>query len=79
MLVNGDRHSPKDLESQPSSTQLQYDDPDSTTAREMVMARMKGEKIDPKRMGMKEKTATISDFVPRTTRRMGRDRAGAIR
>jgi DNA replication regulator DPB11 len=64
----------KDVDSQPPSTQLQYEDPDSTEAREMVMARMMG-KVPPK-TGLKEKAVTIGDFMDksRTTRRNGRER-----
>ncbi|KUJ22125.1 uncharacterized protein LY89DRAFT_715108 [Mollisia scopiformis] len=72
MLVNGDRQRLENLDSQPSSTQVQYDDPESTTAREIVMARMNGEKIEPKRAGLKEKAATIGGAGARTTRRTAR-------
>jgi len=61
MLMNGDKFVGKDVDSQPPPTQLQYEDPDSTEAREMVMARMKGEKAQ--RKGLKEKAVTIGDFV----------------
>lgn len=65
----------KDVDSQPPSTQLQYEDPDSTEAREMLMARMMGEKVQPKK-GMKEKAVTVGDFMDksRMTRRTGRER-----
>ncbi|CZR57313.1 related to S-M checkpoint control protein Rad4p [Phialocephala subalpina] len=45
LLVNGDKNEVEDMESQPPSTQLQYDDPESTTAREIVMARSKAAAI----------------------------------
>lgn len=81
MLVNGDKNEAENMESQPPSTQLQYDDPESTTAREIVMARSKGEKIDPKKIKPKERAVTVGDFAPmgRTTRRAGRDRGGTLR
>lgn len=81
LLVNGDKNEVENMESQAPSTQLQYDDPESTTAREIVMARSKGEKIDLKKIGLKERAATLGDFAPigRTRRRTGRDRGGALR
>ncbi|KAF8852303.1 BRCT domain-containing protein [Acephala macrosclerotiorum] len=81
LLVNGDKNEVENLESQLPSTQLQYDDPGSTTAREIVMARSKGEKIDPKKIGLKDRAVTVGDFAPmgRTTRRAGRDRGGPLR
>jgi DNA replication regulator DPB11 len=67
------------VDSQPPATQLQYEDPDSTEAREMVMTRMMGEKAPPK-TGLKEKAVTVGDFMDksRTTRRNGRER-GSLR
>ncbi|KAK6581471.1 hypothetical protein PZA11_006162 [Diplocarpon coronariae] len=69
MLLNGDRP-PEGVGSQPPATQLQYEDPDSTEAREIVMAKMRGEKVQ-KRSGMREKTITLGDIAeqPRATRR----------
>jgi DNA replication regulator DPB11 len=76
MLINGDRNINKDIDSQPPATQLEYDDPDSTEARNMLMARMMGEKLDTGRKAIKEKAVTVGDFVekPRTTRRSGKER-----
>jgi DNA replication regulator DPB11 len=73
--MHGGVHKEKDMDSQPPSTQLQYEDPDSTEAREMVIARMMGGKVQPKK-GMKEKAVTVGDFMDksRTTRRTGRER-----
>jgi len=77
LLMHGDRHVEKDVDSQPPATQLQYEDPDSTEAREMVMARMMGDKAPPK-TGLKEKAVTVGDFMDksRTVRRNGRERGG---
>jgi DNA replication regulator DPB11 len=74
LLLHGNGHLNEDEDSQPPSTQLQYEDPDSTEAREMVMARMMGEKVQPKKTGLKEKTVTVGDFMEksRATRRVGR-------
>ena len=74
LLLHGNGHVNKDVDSQPPSTQLQYEDPDSTEAREIVMARMMGETVQPKKSGLKEKAVTVGDFVDksRTTRRTGR-------
>ncbi|PBP25377.1 BRCT domain-containing protein [Diplocarpon rosae] len=72
MLLNGDRP-PEDVDFQPPATQLQYEDPDSTEAREIVMAKMRGEKVQ-KRSGIREKTITLGDIAeqPRPTRRAAR-------
>jgi DNA replication regulator DPB11 len=74
LLLHGNGHLNQNVDSQPPSTQLQYEDPDSTEAREMVMARMMGQKVQPKKAGLKEKVVTVGDFrdKPRTTRRTGR-------
>jgi DNA replication regulator DPB11 len=74
LLLHGNGPVNKDVDSQPPSTQLQYEDPDSTEAREMVMARMMGEKVQPKKYSLKEKTITVGDFMDRsrTTRRTGK-------
>ncbi|KAI0999518.1 hypothetical protein K3495_g8679 [Podosphaera aphanis] len=47
--------------SQLSSTQLEYEDPDSTVARELVMARMRGEVIDLTKVRKFERKRTIGD------------------
>ncbi|KAK0128600.1 hypothetical protein ONS95_000563 [Cadophora gregata] len=75
MLLNGDK-STEDVDSQPPATQLQYEDTESKEAREVLMAKMRGEKID--RKGLKERVVTLADFAdqPRSTRRTGR---GALR
>jgi DNA replication regulator DPB11 len=75
LLMHGGGHVEKDVDSQPPSTQLQYEDPDSTEAREMVMARMMGEKVQPKK-GMKEKAVTVGDFMDksRSNQRTRRER-----
>ncbi|KAL2075597.1 hypothetical protein VTL71DRAFT_540 [Oculimacula yallundae] len=68
MLLNGDK--PTEAEdSQPPATQLQYEDTDSNEAREILMAKMRGQKLE--RKGIKEKTVTLGDYKdqPRTTRR----------
>jgi DNA replication regulator DPB11 len=64
LIAGHDRNKEKELESQPSSTQLQYDDPESKEYKERVMARMLGEKVDPKtRKGLtKEKGLTLGDI-----------------
>jgi DNA replication regulator DPB11 len=74
LLLHGNGAVNKDVDSQPPSTQLQYEDPDSTEAREMVMARMMGEKVQPKKYSLKEKAITVGDFMDRsrTTRRTGK-------
>jgi DNA replication regulator DPB11 len=74
LLLHGSSHFNKDMDSQPPSTQLQYEDPDSTEAREIVMARMMGEKVQPKKTGLKERAVTVGDLTDtsRTTRRAGR-------
>lgn len=74
MLLHSNGHLQNDVDSQPPSTQLQYEDPDSTEAREMVMARMMGEKVQSKKTGWKEKVVTVGDLMDtsRTTRRAGR-------
>lgn len=75
---NGDREIEEDL---PSSTQLQYEDPESREYKERVMARMLGEKIDEKRIRRKERVATIADgdVGERPPRRRGRPPAGGLR
>jgi DNA replication regulator DPB11 len=74
LLLHGNGHLNEDEDSQPPSTQLQYEDPDSTEAREMVMARMMGGKVQPKKTGLREKAVTVGDFMEksRATRRAGR-------
>ncbi|EKD19910.1 BRCT domain-containing protein [Drepanopeziza brunnea f. sp. 'multigermtubi' MB_m1] len=69
MLLNGDK-APAGVERQPPATQLQYEDPESTEAREMVMAKMRGEKVQ-RRSGIKEKAITLGDVgqLGRPTRR----------
>jgi DNA replication regulator DPB11 len=63
MNVGNDRNAEKDIDSQPPATQLQYDDPESKEYKERVMARMLGEKVDPKRKGLtKEKGITLGDI-----------------
>jgi DNA replication regulator DPB11 len=64
----------------PSSTQLQYEDPESREYKERVMARMLGEKVDEERIRgrRKERVATIGDgdLGERPLRRRGRLPAG---
>jgi len=74
LLLHGNNHFNKDVDSQPPSTQLQYEDPDSTEAREIVIARMMGEKVKPKKSALKERAVTVGDLTDtsRTTRRAGR-------
>lgn len=69
MLLTGDKP-PDGIESQPPATQLQYEDPDSTEARQAVMAKMRGEKVQ-RRSGVREKAITLGDLgdVGRPTRR----------
>jgi DNA replication regulator DPB11 len=72
-----DRNTNKNIESQPPMTQLEYEDPQSTEYKERVMARMLGEKVDPKRKGLtKEKGITLGDISegmkPRARRNAGR-------
>lgn len=73
MLMNKDKPAEQE-DSQPPATQLQYDDPDSTEARNIVMAKMMGEKIENRRSGLKEKAVTLGSYkeAPRTTRRAAR-------
>ncbi|KAH7342735.1 hypothetical protein BKA65DRAFT_552354 [Rhexocercosporidium sp. MPI-PUGE-AT-0058] len=73
MLLNGDKPT-EAADSQPPATQLQYEDTDSNEAREVLMAKMRGQKVE--RKGLKEKTVTLGDYVdqPRTTRRTARGR-----
>jgi DNA replication regulator DPB11 len=77
IFLNGDRSMDKDVDSQPPSTQLQYEDPESAEVTERVMARMLGEKLPLKRTGLKKKAITITsvaDLEPRarTTRQRAR-------
>lgn len=69
MLLNGDKAG-EGVDSQPPATQLQYEDPDSTEAREMVMAKMRGEKVE-RRSGVRQKAVTLGNFgdSARVTRR----------
>ncbi|KAH9216878.1 hypothetical protein DL95DRAFT_445016 [Leptodontidium sp. 2 PMI_412] len=68
MLLNGDKPT-EAADSQPPATQLQYEDTESNEAREVLMAKMRGQKVE--RKGLKEKTVTLGDYVeqPRATRR----------
>ncbi|CZT41048.1 related to S-M checkpoint control protein Rad4p [Rhynchosporium secalis] len=68
MLLNGDKPT-EAVDSQPPATQLQYEDTESNEAREILMAKMRGQKVE--RKGIKEKTVTLGDYTeqPRTTRR----------
>ncbi|KAG4435803.1 hypothetical protein IFR05_008724 [Cadophora sp. M221] len=68
MLLNGDKPT-EAVDSQPPATQLQYEDTESNEAREVLMAKMRGQKVE--RKGLKEKTVTLGDYVeqPRPTRR----------
>jgi DNA replication regulator DPB11 len=76
MFLNGDRKMEKDNESQPPSTQLQYADEESAEVTERVMARMLGEKLPPKRSGLKQKAITITSVSDLETRaRSTRQRA----
>jgi DNA replication regulator DPB11 len=68
MFLNGDRSMDKDIDSQPPSTQLQYEDPESAEVTERVMARMLGEKLPPKRTGLKKKAITITSLADMETR-----------
>lgn len=72
LLMNGDRRDEEEQDSCPPATQLQYDDPDSTEAKEMLRARMMGQKRE-KRKGL-EKAITLGDGVgkARNTRRAGK-------
>lgn len=74
LLLHGGENVNTNVDIQPPSTQLQYEDPDSTEARKMVMARMLGETVVPKKKGLKEKAVTVGDFMDtsRTTRRTGK-------
>lgn len=77
--ADGDRAQEED-EKLPPPTQIQYDDPDSKDFKEQVMARMMGEKLDPKK---REKAVTIGDVAEwsKTTasRRSTRDKGGRER
>ncbi|RKF62272.1 S-M checkpoint control protein rad4 [Erysiphe neolycopersici] len=63
MLLNGDRAWMPNIENNNlPSTQLQYEDPDSTVAREVIMARMRGEVIDFETVKKLENKRTMSAF-----------------
>ncbi|SZF02380.1 unnamed protein product [Blumeria hordei] len=63
-------------QSQPPSTQLGYEDPDSVMARELVMARMRGDIIDVNKIRKLEKRETIQGLgeslilAPRSRKRI---------
>lgn len=73
-----DRDIHQELESQPASTQLEYEDPQSRAYKERVMARMLGEDVVPQRKGLAEKAITLGDLSdsmqmqPRGRRNAGR-------
>ncbi|RKF79060.1 S-M checkpoint control protein rad4 [Golovinomyces cichoracearum] len=62
MLINGDRTLTNNDENNPPSTQLQYEDPDSTVARELIMARMRGEIVDVEKLNIMNKKETVGIF-----------------
>lgn len=60
MLMNGDKARMINTDDhQFSSTQLEYEDPDSLVAREVIMARMRGEFIDIEKIRNPEKKAIM--------------------
>ncbi|RKF79785.1 S-M checkpoint control protein rad4 [Golovinomyces cichoracearum] len=75
MLINGDRTLTNIDENNLPSTQLQYEDPDSTVARELIMARMRGEVVDIEKLKILNKKETVGIFdgtdlkVPRSRKR----------
>lgn len=76
MLLNGDRTlMTNNDENNLPSTQLQYEDPDSTVARELIMARMRGEVVDVEKLKVLKKKETVGIFdgtdlkVPRSRKR----------
>ena len=60
--AGNDRNIQQDVDSQPPATQLNYEDPESVTYKERMMARMKGEKIEGRRILTKEKSVTLGDI-----------------
>jgi len=60
--AGNDRNMQQDVDSQPPATQLNYEDPESVTYKERMMARMKGEKIEGRRILTKEKSVTLGDI-----------------
>lgn len=63
MLLNGDRAwIPENDNNNLPSTQLGYDDPDSTVAREVIMARMRGEVVDFEMVKKHESKRTLNAF-----------------
>ncbi|POS84026.1 hypothetical protein EPUL_005711, partial [Erysiphe pulchra] len=63
MLLNGDRAWMPNIEiNNLPSTQLEYEDPDSTVAREVIMARMRGETVDFEMVKKLENKRTMSAF-----------------
>ncbi|PVH89654.1 hypothetical protein DL98DRAFT_444295 [Cadophora sp. DSE1049] len=72
MLLNGDKPT-EEVDSQPPATQLQYEDTESNEAREVLMAKMRGEKVDRRGARERERVVTLADYAegPRNTRRRG--------
>lgn len=63
MNAGHDRNTQNDVETQPASTQLQYDDPESDEYKQRVLARMLGGKVDTMRKGLiKQKGITLGDI-----------------
>ncbi|KAH7419293.1 BRCT domain-containing protein [Cadophora sp. MPI-SDFR-AT-0126] len=75
MLLNGDKPT-EEVDSQPPATQLQYEDTESNEAREVLMAKMRGEKVDRRGVRERERAVTLADYaegpIARNTRRTGR-------
>jgi DNA replication regulator DPB11 len=72
MSAGNDRTLEKDVDSQPPSTQLQYDDPESKEYQERVMARMKGEKVEGRKAPVKERSITLGDVTEQQLRQRAR-------
>jgi len=72
MDAGNDRNLEKDVDSQPPSTQLEYDDPESREYQERVLARMKGEKVEGRKAPVKERSATLGDVTEQTRVSRGR-------
>jgi len=75
--AGNDRNIQQDDDSQPPATQLNYVDPESVAYKERMMARMKGEKIEGRRILTKEKSITLGDISGTTGgRARGRKKPG---
>lgn len=72
-FLRADGKEDKDVDSQPPSTQIQYEDPDSRDVSEKMRAQMNGQKPPPKRV-MKERAVTLGMTDMRRATRQSRMR-----